>query len=182
METMDGFHTSHHRQPAARPGFILAAIAGICVFLLFIPPVGLLIILYQNGILTVANIMKLGGLSLSTLGSLFSPARPFMVVLATPFILIFLFSIVYLTAFFLRAAWGPRVLSTLAVLWAISVKVSTVVMPLMVMPGSLPALTFLGMIPGLIAPLIFALGFVGFMLHGTIPQAWFGTAPKEARA
>ena len=179
METANSLDAQNPARSAARPGLILSAIAAICLFIILIPPVGALIILYLNGVLTLANTLKIGGLLLSTFGSILSPERPFMVVLAIPFMLIFVFSIVYLVAFFLRAAWGPRVLSALAVIWAISVKVSTIVMPLMAMPGSLPAMTFLAMIPGLIAPLIFAIGFTGFMLHSDVVRAWFATIPKD---
>lgn len=179
METDNSLDAQHPARLAARPGFILSAIAAICAVLVLIPPVGALIILYLNSVLTLDNALKIGGLLLSTFGTILSPERPFMVVLAIPFMLIFVFSIVYLAAFFWRAAWGPRILSALAVIWAISVKISTIVMPLMAMPGSLPAMTFLTMIPGLIAPLIFAIGFAGFMLHGDVVRAWFGTIPKD---
>lgn len=181
MVTMHSLDAPHAPRPAARPGFILSAMAAICLVIVLIPPVGALIILYLNDILTLDNILKIGGLLRITLFEILSPARPVMVVLAIPFILIFVFSIVYLMAFFLRAAWGPRVLSALAVIWAVSVKVSTIVMPLMAMPGALPVMTFLAMIPGLIAPLIFAIGFTGFMLHGDVVRAWFGTVQKDPR-
>ncbi len=180
METVNSLATPQPARPAARPGFILWSIAAICLVIILIPPVGALVILHLNNVLTLDNTLKIGALLLSTLGNILSPARPFMVVLAIPFVLIFVFSIVYLAAFFLRSAWGPRVLSVLAVIWALSVKVSTIVMPLMAIPGSLPAMTFLAMIPGLIAPLIFAIGFAGFMLHGDVAREWFRTENGSA--
>lgn len=167
---------------AARPGLILLAMAIICAVLVLILPVGILIILHQNSILTIGNFLKLGWMSLSTLVAILSPPRPIMLVLAIPSVLVIVFSIVFLIAFRFRAAWGPRVLSALAILWAVSVSASTILLPLLGMPGPLPVFTFLGMLPGLIAPLLFAIGFAGFMLHGDVARAWFGTAPKDARA
>jgi hypothetical protein len=170
------------RWPHARPGFILSAMAGICAVLVLIPPVGTLIVLHQNGALTIGNVLKLGWLVLTAIVAVLSPPRPLMVVLAIPSVLIFVFSIVFLTAFAFRAAWGPRILGVLAILWALSVNASTIVMPLLTFSGSLPVMTFLGMIPALIAPLVFSIGFAGFMVHGDVARAWFRTGPREARA
>ena len=101
-----------------------------------------------------------------------------MVVLAIPSVLIFVFSIVFLIAFVFRAAWGPRILAVLAILWALSVNASTILVHLLPLSGSLPVLTSLGMVPTLVAPLLLAIGFAGFMRHGDVVRAWFRTADR----
>jgi hypothetical protein len=178
---MDSFDTPQVARADIRPGFILSAIAAISLVMVLILPVGILFVLQQNDILTIANVLKLGWLSLTTLVAILSPPRPVMMVLAIPSVMILLFSIVFLTAFFWRARWGPRILSALAIIWAISVNASTILLPILSMPGPLPVLTFLGMIPGLIAPLVFAVGFVGFMLHADVTQEWFRTENGSAK-
>jgi hypothetical protein len=167
--------------PAARPGFILSAMAFICALMVVIPPVGMLIVLLLNGVLTFTNIAMMGWFSLTTLFWMFSPPKPIMTMAALPVVLLLLFSITYLLAFFRRASWGPRILSVMALVWAISVSTSTLLVPLIAMPGPLPVMTFLGLIPGMIAPILFALGFAGFVLHGDVAQEWFGTSKRNAR-
>jgi hypothetical protein len=178
---MDSFDARHAAKPDVRPGFILSAIAAISLVMVLVLPIGTVIVLQQNNVLTIGNVLKLGWLSLTTLVAMLSPPRPVMMVLVIPSVMILLFSIVFLTAFFSRAGWGPRALSVLAVIWAISVNASTILLPLLSMPGPLPVLTFLGMIPGLIAPLVFAVGFVGFMLHADVTQQWFRTENGSAK-
>lgn len=177
-------HPDPHRprEPRARPGFILSAMAGICAALVLFPPIGIGIFLHLNDVLTIGNMLQIGWLSLGALVTVLSPPRPYMVVLAIPAVLTFVFSIVFLTAFVFRAAWGPRILAVLAVLWALSVNASTILVPLLTLSESLPVLTSLGLVPTLVAPLIFSIGFAGFMLHGDVARAWFRTAPRAARA
>lgn len=165
-------------EPRARPGFILLAMAVICAALVLFPPAGVLVVLYVNDVLTLANVLQMGWLTLGALVAVFFPPRLYMVVLAIPSALIFAFSIVFLIAFVFRAAWGPRILAVLAILWALSVSASTILMPLLTLSGSLPVLTSLGMVPTLVAPIVFAIGFAGFMLHGDVARAWFRTADR----
>lgn len=167
-------------EPRARPGFILSTMAAICAALILFPPVGIVVVLHLNDVLTLSNILQIGWLSLGALVAVLSPPRPYMVVLAIPSVLIFVFSVVYLIAFGFRTAWGPRILAVLAILWALSVNASTILVPLLTLSGSLPVLTSLGMVPTLVAPLLFSIGFAGFMLHGDVAKAWFRTARREA--
>ncbi len=168
--------------PRARPGFILSAMAVICAALILLPFVGAVVVLHLNGVLTISNVLQIGWLVIGALVAVLSPPRPYMVVLAIPSVLIFVFSVVFVAAFVLRAAWAPRILAVLAILWALSVNASTILVPLLTLSGSLPVLTSLGMVPTLVAPLLFAMGFAGFMLHGDVAQAWFRTARREVRA
>jgi hypothetical protein len=169
-------------EPRARPGFILSAMAAICAALVLFPPIGIVVVLHLNDVLTIGNVLQIGWLTLGALVAVLSPPRPYMVVLAIPSVLIFVFSIVFLIAFVFRAAWGPRILSVLAIFWALSINASTILVPLLTLSGSLPVLTSLGMVPSLVAPLIFAMSFAGFMVHGDVARAWFRTGPREARA
>jgi hypothetical protein len=169
-------------EPRARPGFILSAMAGICAALILFPLVGIVVVLHLNNVLTVGNLLQIGWLFLGALVAVVSPPRPYMMVLAIPSVLIFIFSIVFVTAFVLRAAWGPRILAGLAILWALSVNASTILMPLWTLSGSLPVLTSLGMVPALVAPLLFSIGFAGFMLHGDVAKVWFRTDRRQAPA
>jgi hypothetical protein len=165
-------------EPRARPGFILSAMAVICAALVLFPPAGVLVVLYVNDVLTLANVLQIGWLTLGAFVAVLSPPRPYIVVLAIPSVLIFVFSIVFLIAFVFRAAWGPRILAVLAILWALSVSASTILLPLLSYSGSLPVLTSLGMVPTLVAPVLFAIGFAGFMRHGDVVRAWFRTADR----
>ena len=166
-------------RPRARPGFILSAMAVIFGLLVFTPLVGTLFVLYRNDALTLGNMLYGVSASLGGLVHAILSARPVTVVLVLPAMLVFLVSIVFLVAFCFRAAWGPRILAALALIWALAANASAVLVPLLGMSGSMPLLTFLGMVPGLVAPFIFALGFAGFMLHGDVARAWFGTFPKD---
>lgn len=165
--------------PRARPGFILSAMAFIFGLLVFTPLVGTLFVLYRNDALTLGNILYGVSASLGVLVHALLSAQPVTVALVLPTMLVFLVAIVFLVAFCFRAAWGPRILAALALIWALAVNASTVVVPLLGMSGSMPLLTFLGMVPGLVAPFIFALGFAGFLLQSDVAQAWFGTFPKD---
>ncbi len=163
----------------ARPGFILSAMAAIFGLLLLIPLVGILIVLYNNDALTIANIWGVLRISVVALASALSSGLPIKVVLTVPTALTFVVAIVFLVAFCFRARWGPSVLAALALIWAVAVDASTILVPLLGMSGSMPLLTVLSMIPSLVAPVVFALGFAGFLLHGDVPRAWFRAGPSD---
>ncbi|MCU0883594.1 MAG: hypothetical protein MUC44_01390 [Beijerinckiaceae bacterium] len=181
QDTLAPPEVTHDRQPSPRPGLILSAMAAMSAALIVLPPVGILIFLYQNGALRLEVMLDIGWFFLNTLVPAFPPSRPFMAFIVIPVILLFMVSITYLIAFFRRAAWGPVVVSILAIGWALAASSSTLLVPMLTMPGGLPLLTILGMIPGLVAPVLFALGFVGFLLHADVTRIWFRVARKEPR-
>lgn len=167
---------------SARPGLVLSTLAAICAALLILPPAGILVALFQDGALRPEMIAEFGWFLLSVLLPRFRPPSSTAALAAIPMLLLFLFAITYLVAFCRRASWGPRFLAALALIWAISAGASTVLLPILAMPGGLPLLTFFGMVPGIIAPTLFAVGFAGFMLHGDVARTWFGTLSEDARA
>ena len=163
----------------ARPGFILSAMAAIFGLLVLLPLVGILIVLYNNNALTLANIWGVLWISVVALVSALSSGLPITVFLAVPTAMTFVVAIVFLVAFFFRARWGPSVLTALALIWAVAVDASKILVPLLGMSGSMPLLTVLSMIPSLVAPVVFALGFAGFLLHGDVARAWFRAGPSD---
>ncbi|MDP2800723.1 MAG: hypothetical protein Q8O26_02460 [Phreatobacter sp.] len=150
------------------PGVILSAMVVLCIGLITIPVAGALVIIYSWGMLSPFDL-----LTLLTIDSNISE------VFFIPRDLLFIVGLIFIIAFFMRASWGPPILSVLALLWAISASVATMLVPMRAMPGGLPLLTALNLAPAMIAPMLFALGFTGFLLTSDSACRWF--APPDAR-
>lgn len=158
---------SNSRSPFPRPraGLILSAMVALCLGLVLIPITGSLIILHQHGMLSVSVFVHL-----------FMQPSAVTKVVIIPSILLFALAVVFIIAFFLRAPWGPGILSALAMIWACCASLATILVPMLAMPGGLPMLTAMNMVPAILSPLLFALSFVGFLLQSEGPRRWFAQA------
>lgn len=144
------------------PGLILSTMVALCIGLITIPVVGTPMLLYRWGMLPPFALLTLFT-SLSNVAMAFFLPRALLFVLALTFII----------AFLLRANWGPRVLSVMALLWAVATGLTTMLVPMFAMPGGLPLITALNMVPAMISPVLFSLGFTGFLLNSDSAHAWF---------
>ncbi len=91
----------------------------------------------------------------------------------TPTMLLIFLSAAFLVGYTVRARWAPVVVSILALLWGLTASGATLMIPLLGVPGGLPMVTILMMIPGLIGPVLMAAGMAGFMLTNDRVRARF---------
>jgi hypothetical protein len=175
--------SSTHAQSApspTAPGVILLGIAFLSAVVVSVPIVGTLYVLSQYGVLSSSAILNAGFIAVRTLFALLSPPNPLQLAVVVPTALLTLFAITFLIAFVRRSRWGPRVTSCLALIWSVSTAINIPLVPALAMPGGLPTLTLLAMIPAMLAPMLFALGFAGFVLKSDVALRWFSKSRKGA--
>lgn len=175
--------SSTHAQPApspTAPGPILLGIALLSAVVVSVPIFGTLFVLAQYGLLSPAAILNAGFIAVRTLFALLSPPKLLTLAIMAPSALLTLFAITFLIAFIRRSRWGPRVTSCLALSWSVATAINIPLIPALAMPGGLPTLTLLAMIPAMVAPMLFALGFTGFVLKSDVARRWFSISRKGA--
>lgn len=173
-------------QPVSPPigaGALLSSIACLCAILVSVPFILMVYALAQTGLLSALfaplAALKLVFLEFGTLLAFLKWPKPLTLAMIAPPSLLFLFALTYLIAFFRRSAWGPRMVSCLALCWAVSAAIGIVLVPMLAMSGGLPTFTILAMVPGMVAPILFALGFAGFLTTSTVAAHWFSRPRKE---
>ncbi len=153
-----------------KPGWILIAIAALFSIIVIVPTIGISAILLQRGLNP-----------LDVVGQLFAGMNLFVLSLVLPSALLMLLAIVFLVAFALRATWGPRAVSIVAMAWVMAATASRMMMPALAMHSGLPPLTWLGTLPNLLAPFVLTLGLIGFLTTAEGPRAWFSRQGRRSR-
>lgn len=168
-EMMPGLQSAPDRAtthlPVARPqgpGFILMVLAALCAVIVMIPTFVIAAVMIRRELNPLEIIMQ------------FHDGLPgFVLLLLLPSALLMAMSSVFVLAFVLRASWGPIVVSGLALAWVVSGAFAGLALPNGAFGSGLTGHTFLGTISSLLAPFVLVIGFVGFLMNGERPKAWF---------